>query len=255
MSVSTEASLRLASSSVFCRRCKWPDCSRTNCLRERSRARIAWVIASGTKLGRTSPWASRSASQAASATSVLRPGTFFTCAALARISTRSPSDSTCQTGLQYTHRDAAELEALVSSVVVTDPGRPLFGQALKLLSLRCSRGPGFLALSLPDGRRRLVPRAATDLDRPLASAVALPRISVRTLLPLARRIRSMLAASCTEACHADTLPSPGPPAATTVAATASTAAMADAAYDSARATGPAPRPRAGAHAARGGAAC
>jgi hypothetical protein len=102
MSVSTEASLRLASSSVFCRRCKWPDCSRTNCLRERSRARIAWVIASGTKLGRTSPWASRSASQAASATSVLRPGTFFTCAALARISTRSPSDSTCQTGLQYT---------------------------------------------------------------------------------------------------------------------------------------------------------
>jgi hypothetical protein len=102
MSVSTEASLRLASSSVFCSRCTCPDCSRTNCLRVRSSARIAWVGASGTKLARTSPWASRSASQAASATSVLRPGTFLTCAALARTSASSPSESTCQTGFQYT---------------------------------------------------------------------------------------------------------------------------------------------------------
>ena len=38
--------------------------------------------------------------QAASATSVLRPGTFFTCAALARISINSPSARICQTGCQ-----------------------------------------------------------------------------------------------------------------------------------------------------------
>jgi len=38
------------------------------------------------------------ASQAASATSVLRPGTFLTWAALARISTTSPSERICQTG-------------------------------------------------------------------------------------------------------------------------------------------------------------
>ena len=50
MSVSTEASLRLASSSVFCSRCTWPDCSRTSCLRVRSSARSAWVAGSGTKL-------------------------------------------------------------------------------------------------------------------------------------------------------------------------------------------------------------
>src|SRR5689334_25292550 len=43
-----------------------------------------------------------SAIQAASLTSVLRPGTFLTCAALARTSSSSPSDSTCHTGFQYT---------------------------------------------------------------------------------------------------------------------------------------------------------
>src|SRR3712207_5690486 len=97
MSVSTDASLRLASSSVFCSRCTWLACSRTSCLRVRRSARSARVAGSGTKLGRISPCASNSASQDASATSVLRPGRFFTCAALARISTRSPSNSTCQT--------------------------------------------------------------------------------------------------------------------------------------------------------------
>ena len=34
--------------------------------------------------------------------SVLRPGTFLTCAASAGISASSPSDSTCQTGFQHT---------------------------------------------------------------------------------------------------------------------------------------------------------
>ena len=37
----------------------------------------------------------------ASLTSVLRPGTFFTCAALASTSSKWPS-STCHTGFQYT---------------------------------------------------------------------------------------------------------------------------------------------------------
>ena len=100
MLVSTEASLRLASSSVFWMRWTWLACSRTNCLRVRSSARISCVGRSGTKLARIRPCASRSASQIASATSVLRPGTFFTCAALARISVKSPSDRMCQTGFQ-----------------------------------------------------------------------------------------------------------------------------------------------------------
>jgi hypothetical protein len=64
--------------------------------------RSSCVGPSGTKLARISPCARSSANQAASLTSVLRPGTFFTCAAFARISWNSPSDSTCHTGLQYT---------------------------------------------------------------------------------------------------------------------------------------------------------
>src|SRR5208337_2220299 len=46
---------------------------------------------SGTKLPRIKPWAASSESQVASFTSVLRPGTFFTCAALASSSSNSPS--------------------------------------------------------------------------------------------------------------------------------------------------------------------
>ncbi|MBV9776496.1 MAG: hypothetical protein JO143_05550, partial [Acetobacteraceae bacterium] len=96
----------------------------------------------------------------------------------------------------------------------------MFGQQLTLLSLTCGRGPAFVAVALPDGRRRLLRRTATDLDRPLALPVALPRISARALLPLARHIRSMLAASNTEALHANPSRSgsSAPPAATATSA-------------------------------------
>ena len=52
----------LASSSVFCTRSTWLDCSRTNCLRVRSRLRISCVWVSGTKLARIRPCANSSAS-------------------------------------------------------------------------------------------------------------------------------------------------------------------------------------------------
>ena len=91
MLVSTEASLMLASSSVFCRRWTWLAASRTNCLRYAAMPDLLGRRI-GTKLARINPCASRSASQSASATSVLRPGTFLTCAALARIRLKSPSD-------------------------------------------------------------------------------------------------------------------------------------------------------------------
>src|SRR5262249_18955086 len=54
-SESTESNLMLGSSSVFCTRSTWLDCSRTNCLRVRSRVRISWVCLSGTKLARSGP--------------------------------------------------------------------------------------------------------------------------------------------------------------------------------------------------------
>jgi hypothetical protein len=112
-----------------------------------------------------------------------------------------------------TLRTAADFERVVSSVTVTDPHHPLFGQQLKLLSLSCGRGPAYIAVALPDGRRRLMRRAATDLERPLAPRMVLPLISVRTLLPLARHIRSMLASSNEEVCHVNSPPTGSFPAA------------------------------------------
>src|SRR5258708_35681992 len=55
----------------------------------------------GTKLDRISPCANRSAIQVASFTSVLRPGTFLMCAALASTNSKS-SSKICHTGFQYT---------------------------------------------------------------------------------------------------------------------------------------------------------
>jgi hypothetical protein len=64
------------------------------CHRSAERAAIG-----GTKLDRISPWASRSASHIASFTSVLRPGTFLTCIALASTNSNA-SARTAQTGFQ-----------------------------------------------------------------------------------------------------------------------------------------------------------
>jgi hypothetical protein len=100
MSVITESSLILASSSVFCIRRMWLDFSRTNCLRVRSKVRISCVGGSGTKLGRIKPCANKSEIQSASLTSVLRPGTFFMWAALASTSSKPPSLKMCHTGFQ-----------------------------------------------------------------------------------------------------------------------------------------------------------
>ncbi|MDT4883063.1 hypothetical protein FQZ97_1190730 [compost metagenome] len=82
-------------------RCACALLSRTNCLRVRVSVRSSCTATGGTKLARIRPWASRSAIHIASLTSVLRPGTFFTCAALASTSSKWPS-STCHTGFQYT---------------------------------------------------------------------------------------------------------------------------------------------------------
>ncbi|MFC7556001.1 hypothetical protein ACFQU7_32865 [Pseudoroseomonas wenyumeiae] len=86
-----------------------------------------------------------------------------------------------------------------------------------------------MAVALADGRRRLLRRAETDLERPLAPEAALPRISARALLPLAQHIRSMLAVSRQEASHAE-LPASSSPRPTS--------------FDEPSAIPPAPRPHA-----------
>ena len=53
---------------------------------------------------------------------------------------------------------------------------------MTLLSLSCSRGPAFIAVALPDGRRRLIRRAATDLEQPLGPLVVEPRLCAYMLV-------------------------------------------------------------------------
>ena len=84
----------------------------------------------------------------------------------------------------------------MSEVTVTDPQHSLFGQRLALTRERSGRGPAFVVVRLPDGRRRALRISAIDLSVPEGSgrmpAANLPRISVRTLIPLAQHLDRIL---------------------------------------------------------------
>ena len=149
-----------------------------------------------------------------------------------------------------TLQTAPDFERVVSIITVTDPRHPLYGQRLKLLSLRCGRGPAYIVVALPDGRRRLLRRAATDLQRPLAPRTVLPLISVRTLLPLARHIRSMLSTSSEEVSHVNSSPAgsscaTAPDAPASIASTPMASAADNAAHAVVATAGPGAPPRPG----------
>ena len=84
----------------------------------------------------------------------------------------------------------------MSHVTITDPHHFLFGHRLEVLKERSGRGPAYVVVALPDGRRRGVRIASTDLTetsiafRP--NAADLPRISVRTLIPLMQHLSASL---------------------------------------------------------------
>jgi Family of unknown function (DUF5372) len=88
-----------------------------------------------------------------------------------------------------TQRDTPLFEELSGEVTVTDPTHPLYGQTLPCMSVRVHRSKTHVTVLLPTGRRRSVPRSATDLERPAEETshdLPLPVISVRPILPLAR---------------------------------------------------------------------
>ncbi|WP_368856661.1 hypothetical protein [Chelativorans sp. ZYF759] len=64
------------------------------------------------------------------------------------------------------------------------------------MSSRSARGPAFVVVRLPDGRRRSIRRSVTDLAAAPAeergAPKSLPRISVRTLLTLMHHLNSTL---------------------------------------------------------------
>ena len=106
-------------------------------------------------------------------------------------------------------QDAPIFDRIVSRITVTDPHHALSGREFPLVDPRSGRGPTYVVVELPDGRRRSIRRAATDLLNPSlpASVGAEPdhaRISIRTLLPLARYFAATLASSIEEAtCDVD----------------------------------------------------
>ena len=113
--------------------------SRVSCLRVRVRSRSAWIAIGGTKLARIRPCASRSASQVASFTSVLRPGTFLTCIALASTSSNA-SARTAQTGFQYT--PVASIAAWVTPWPASQRARRSSSEVVvPNVSARCSTRP------------------------------------------------------------------------------------------------------------------
>jgi hypothetical protein len=97
----------------------------------------------------------------------------------------------------------SKIDRVMPAVKVMDPTHPLFGRALTLLSERCGRGKAFIAVTLQDGRRRLVLRSATDLDSQPQRDIPPARISARSLLPLARHVQCYLAGVKAEASHAN----------------------------------------------------
>jgi hypothetical protein len=88
---------------------------------------------------------------------------------------------------------------VITHVAITDPHHPLYGRRFELISLASLHDPGSVTIALEDGRCRSVRRAATDLDPAPAPRPGpdVPRISVRTLLPLAHYVRGLLS-TCDE---------------------------------------------------------
>jgi hypothetical protein len=94
----------------------------------------------------------------------------------------------------HTQQETPLLDRVCGEVTVIDPAHPLYGQTLPLLPVRVNRNPLQVMVLLPSGRRHMVPRAATNLERPegVSSPPApLPVISVRTILPLARLVQQL----------------------------------------------------------------
>ena len=94
-----------------------------------------------------------------------------------------------------TSQNAIIVDRVVSAVTVTDPQHSLFGQRLALANERSGRGPAYVVVRLPDGRRRSIQITATDLTADCSACARIAersRISIRTLIPLAQHLDRIL---------------------------------------------------------------
>src|ERR1700737_2889768 len=94
-----------------------------------------------------------------------------------------------------TPRNPTILDRTVTHITVTDPQHCLCGKRLTVLRERSGRGSAYLVVALPDGRKRSIRIASTDLASTVtvSGAPDLPRISVRTLIPLMQHLSANLA--------------------------------------------------------------
>jgi hypothetical protein len=67
--------------------------------------------------------------------------------------------------MNQTQQDTPLFEELSGEVTITDPTHPLYGQTLPCISVRVHRSKTHVTVLLPTGRRRSVPRSATNLER------------------------------------------------------------------------------------------
>ena len=120
----------------------------------------------------------------ASVMSGVQPSSHRTC--------RSTNGPACS--VRRTRQSATILRRVVSHVTITDPHHFLFGDRLPVLPEPSGRGPAFIIVVLPDGRHRSVRIASTDLGQRTGGhgSDELPRISVRTLIPLMQHLSASL---------------------------------------------------------------
>jgi hypothetical protein len=95
-----------------------------------------------------------------------------------------------------TRLNATILDRNITHLTVTDPRHCLFGHRLAVLQERSGRGPTFVAVELPDGRKRSIRVTSTDLAPAVITSGELasypPRISMRTLIPLVQHLSANL---------------------------------------------------------------
>ena len=93
-------------------------------------------------------------------------------------------------------QSATILGRVVSHLTITDPHHFLFGHRLSVVPERSARGSAYVVVALPDGRRRSVRIASTNLAEaptmPGPDIPSLPRISARTLIPLMQHLSANL---------------------------------------------------------------
>jgi hypothetical protein len=95
-----------------------------------------------------------------------------------------------------TSQNPTILDRTITHVTITDPQHCLFGKRLAVIRERSGRGPTYVVVELPDGRKRPIRIASTDLAAMVITSGAapdLPRISIRTLIPLVQHLSANLA--------------------------------------------------------------